>query len=398
MELDHGTQHIIDVQPDLRFPFQYFLYNIVEQFPDLTVKAHPFVSTFSLIAYQQMLFNAYILICDLYSREVVSYNAAKFKNDPAKMDFLTKLLNCYVPPDLEPVLNAFAPTFDPQRRLQLYVLSFSEINVQPTTQTGSTQELSDIAYSKYVKFLCPGPSFKSSLTPPPTDIDTAFYLVSKDPYNPDIAPFPYETFDRNTHLTPDVLWFQPYSKNPSALNYALTLGLLIETGDLDGVTIPIANIAMSLTENNSMYMQGTLPLTHTLKYIPSNEEHNRFRLMSREVHSDLDQPVGLSLRDCSTVMVPRFASERVRSNMNCLYGVTIHENCNDNEANFTNTASTHPSPPPIPIRSVHLWSSYRYVSKSNTPRRKIYQYSTLRQFYSENVTISRTRNPVFLLP
>lgn len=38
MELDHGTQHIIDVQPDLRFPFQFFIYNVTEEFPDLTVK------------------------------------------------------------------------------------------------------------------------------------------------------------------------------------------------------------------------------------------------------------------------------------------------------------------------------------------------------------------------
>lgn len=81
MELDHGTQHIIDVQPDLRFPFQFFIYN------DLTVKSHPFVSTFTLIAYQQILFNAYILICDLYSTEMVSYYASFYKNNSQKMDF-----------------------------------------------------------------------------------------------------------------------------------------------------------------------------------------------------------------------------------------------------------------------------------------------------------------------
>lgn len=116
MELDHGTTHIIDVQPDLRFPLQYILYNVTEQFPELTVKSHPFVSTFTLIAYQQILFNAYILICDIYSREVVSHFASDYKRSPSKMDFLTKLLDCYVPPDLEPLLNAFAPTYDPQKK------------------------------------------------------------------------------------------------------------------------------------------------------------------------------------------------------------------------------------------------------------------------------------------
>lgn len=88
------------------------------------------MSTFTLIAYQQMLFNAYILICDLYSREMVSYYASFYKNNPQKMDFLTKLLDCYVPPDLEALLNAFAPTFDPQRRLQLYTPSFAGYNFE----------------------------------------------------------------------------------------------------------------------------------------------------------------------------------------------------------------------------------------------------------------------------
>lgn len=41
------------------------------------------------------------------------------------MDFLTKLLDCYVPTDLEVILNALAPTYDPQRRLQLYVPTFA---------------------------------------------------------------------------------------------------------------------------------------------------------------------------------------------------------------------------------------------------------------------------------
>lgn len=92
MELDHGTQHIIDVQPDFRFPFQF-----------------------------KILFNAYLLICDLYSKELVSYHASSYKNDPTKMDFLTKLLDRYVPSDLEFLLNGLAPTLDAQRRLQLFV-------------------------------------------------------------------------------------------------------------------------------------------------------------------------------------------------------------------------------------------------------------------------------------
>lgn len=110
MELDHGTSHTIDVQPDLRFPLLYFMYTTAESYPDLTVKCHPFTSTFTLIAYQQIMLNAYLLICDLYCREPISIYAARFKNDSSKMDFLNRLMDCYIPDSLSTLLTQLAPT------------------------------------------------------------------------------------------------------------------------------------------------------------------------------------------------------------------------------------------------------------------------------------------------
>lgn len=149
--------------------------------------------------------------------------------------------------------------------------------------------LNDAAYANHVKFLVPGPSFKSSLVPPPPNIDSAFYLVGKDPYDKDDPVFKYEIFDKSLHLYPDVLWFQPYVKNPSAINYALTLGLLIENGDIDGVSIPLPNIRMSLTENNSLYIQGSLPLNAISRYIPQVVDNHRLRIPQRTIHSSEDQ-------------------------------------------------------------------------------------------------------------
>lgn len=123
-----------------------------------------------------------------------------------------------------------------------------------------------------LRFLSPAPTFKSKLTPPLGDIDTQFYLISKAPFDPAKSPFNYDLFNRHCHITPDVLWFQPYFNNPSALNCALTLGPLIESGDTDGVTLPLPNIDMSLTENNSMYLQGTRPLSSIQRYPPSDQD------------------------------------------------------------------------------------------------------------------------------
>lgn len=46
LELDHGLSHIIDVQPDLRFPLQYFMYYTAEEYPELNAKSHPYVSIY----------------------------------------------------------------------------------------------------------------------------------------------------------------------------------------------------------------------------------------------------------------------------------------------------------------------------------------------------------------
>ncbi|KAL3282935.1 hypothetical protein HHI36_006093 [Cryptolaemus montrouzieri] len=552
MELDHGLTHIIDVQPDLRFPFQYFLFNIAEEYPELTVKSHPYTSTLTLVAYQQILFNAYLLICDMYSRESISYFAQSYKNDPHKMDYVTKLLDCYVPTDLEHLLVNLAPTYDPQRKLQLFVPSFAafdfaldfgrcippsicilahhllastrtnadpetilrtfyattivtvenvhytpahflggyfDINQHPSSHSNwlntrfekvynpvigrallqrptlartrltvpifdqeefvnpydfnlcysldniekmfeiisdissffaseapsckklgqildsasgicilyhslwsitlpthhhlppptvtaptPTEEKSDAQYASYIKFLVPGPTYKSKLTPPPPDIDVNLYLVSRDPYDTTCAPFLYTLFDKSKHVYPNVLWFQPYHKDPSALNYSMTLGLLIEIGDIDGVTLPIPNIELSLTENNSMYLQGTLPLSRLRTYTPTAADNNRFRLCCRTPNADEDQPVGIALCDSSTVFVPRFASQGVTANINGIQGAVFHTNCNDPDVNFTYAGWTANDHPPIPDHSIHLWSSYRYVRNSNSTRRKVFLY------------------------
>jgi len=511
------------------------MYNIAEEYPDLTTKAHPYVSTFALIAYQQLMLNAYLLVCDLYARETASYFAQSYKNDTLKSDFLSRLLSCYIPPDLELLINNLAPTYDPQRRLQVYVpslsaydfltdygrsvppsmfilahhllassrtnaepetilrtfyattileignttytssnflggyfdrlqrptnhtnwlnsrfekifnpvigralvqrptlaktrmhiqhypnaelvnpydllLCYSETNLEkilevitdvssflksetkatkvlsqtlenstginimyhsiwsitlptyhtlspPTvTSTQETDELTDASYARYIKFLTPPASYKSKLPPPSKDIEANLYLVGKDPYNPADPPFEHEIFDKHRHVYPDVLWFQPYAKNPSAINFSLTLGLLIESGDIDAVVIPIPNIWISLTENNSMYLQGSISIDHINKFSPSHEENNRLRLCSRVLNADEDQPIGIAFRDSSTVMVPRFGTESVRSNISQLYGVTITENCNDPETDLTYSAWRASDRANLPQGYTHLWSS-----------------------------------------
>lgn len=81
----------------------------------------------------------------------------------------------------------------------------------PVSSPQHAEKLNHFAYSELIKYLSPAPAYKSKLTSPPAEIYAVFYIVSKDPYNPDKPPFQYESFNRFDHCTPDVFWFQPYS-------------------------------------------------------------------------------------------------------------------------------------------------------------------------------------------
>lgn len=181
-----------------------------------------------------------------------------------------------------------------------------------------TEDLNDASYAKYIRYLSPATVFRSKLPPPIADINTQLYLVSKDPYDSSNPSFSYESFDKSKHVLPDALWFQPYSKNPSDINYSITLGLIIEVGDIDAISVPIPKIRLSLTENNSMYLQSTIPLENVSKFNPTNDETNKFRLITRALNADNTQPIGTAFRDASKVLVPRFGNEHVRANIDTL--------------------------------------------------------------------------------
>lgn len=149
---------------------------------------------------------------------------------------------------------------------------------------------------------------------------------------------------------------------------------------------------MSLTENNSMFLQRSVPLNHLIRYTLDGAVTANVYQMERTIHET--EPIGLAMNNCSTVL----GTEHIRANTHRIFGAKVHENCNDPNSDFTYTAWSHENPLDILPNKIHLWSSYLYVQHSNTARRLIHFYYTMRQFYGENVTLSRTRNPTLLIP
>lgn len=91
------------------------LYNTIAQYPSLDVKSYPYVSPFSLIAYQQILLTGHLLLMDIHHRPQTSKFANAYRQDNGLNDFLTLLTQCTVPSDLDPLITQLTSVRDPSR-------------------------------------------------------------------------------------------------------------------------------------------------------------------------------------------------------------------------------------------------------------------------------------------
>lgn len=175
-----------------------------------------------------------------------------------------------------------------------------------------------------LNFCAPRPTFIDTLLFPKdtSAIVPQLYLVEKRKYSPSKDPVKYDTFGTKTHVNPDVLWFQPYSRGTGELNHALVLGLKIESDEIDGITIPVPNPSITLITQNSEYCQGTVTIDRTKPTIQMNGTIP-FYIRSR-VEIDDYEPLSYNRRTAARAILPVFANEDVDDTLNGTFPFT-HE-------------------------------------------------------------------------
>jgi hypothetical protein len=211
------------------------------------------------------------------------------------------------------------------------------------------------------------------------------------------------TFDKTAHVTPYVLYFQPYDVNASSLALTIICGIKIETAELDGFTIPSEHPEDSLDDNNSQYLQSAIRLSNvhaTLAQADPSTSH--VTLLARR-HVDRDnQAHGFAFRDMSRVVMPRFANAAVNDmqiNAHPSTGYHVEDNHDDPRSAFTYTAGQNGTLDLGTDNKAYLWSSYRVVHKNKKPELKdISMIASFRPVYGSNVTLSRSKNPSLIIP
>lgn len=267
------------------------------------------------------------------------------------------------------------------------ILSHSiETTVLPTWHSYRSTDLSktlktvtDKQMATRLNFCATRPTFTDTLLFPKdtSAIVPQLYLVEKRKYSPSKDPVKYDTFGTKTHVNPEVLWFQPYSRGTGELNHALVLGLKIKSDEIDGITIPVPNPSLTLITQNSEYCQGTVTIDKTRPTIQMNGTIP-FYIRSR-VEIDDYEPLSYNRRTAARAILPAFANEDVDDTINGTFPFTHEPHVNQFTTSTTYTQWNNSQNCPQAVSSLPLWSSYRHrKTPTSTHTHDVHVYYSLR--------------------
>jgi len=275
--------------------------------------------------------------------------------------------------------------------------TWTHLNVSATHVP--THDATHANFAVHTQFLHAPPTLNGTIPYPPDFGNTpiSLLLMTDTDADPNTSPTIFQEFDGKIHISPTVMYFQPYDVSPSSLAHTITLGIKIELSEIDGFTIPAENPTQSLIDNNSMLMQSAIRLD---KIHPTNMIADPTVIRTRAILDTLHQPLGLAFCNMSHNILPRFVKTQVPVAFPAqLPGFTSQSNHTNPDYAFSYAASKHDNPANLPNNHVHAWSSYRIVSRLRNPTLiDKYFLVSLRPVYGLNVTLSRSRNPSLIIP
>jgi len=267
-------------------------------------------------------------------------------------------------------------------------------------QTGTDR--SDKEFAADHKFMVDKKTFKGSLKWPTdtTDLTLDRYALEKKDHDKSKIPNPRVTFDPSTHVTPYVLYFQPYDVNASSLSLTILAGLKIELAEIDGFTVPVEHPESSLDDNNSQYLQSAVRLSQIKAINASSAYTNEnLRVLARRRLDRTNQAIAAAFRSMARNVFPVLANKNISESTTTMVGMKKEDNHDQASTSFTFTAGENGLPDIHSDFKIYAWSSYRVVHKYKKPDAgDVSMVLSFRPIYGQNVTLSRSKNPALIVP
>jgi len=225
------------------------------------------------------------------------------------------------------------------------------------------------------------------------------YLVSKGSHDPDNEPSSDAelAFDEERHVFPQVQWLQPYSQGDQALSYSMISGLLIESFEIDGSSVPLPDTTIGMRNANNLFLQGSLPLCN----IHQGYSTSAYAPFNRAVMKKNAQKISIDLYNMAENRLPQFDEDTNDATAPThIPGFTLVEHVRNFASAYTKVSFTTLDEPPTAER-FFVWSPYRHVVNEEDAiptEKQILMLFNHRCLYGTSVPLTGTEHPASIIP
>lgn len=347
---------------------------------------------------------------DKFDNQYIAFLAACSDNIYATLDFITAFSNLV--DSAFPTAVKLGSIPDSQNGTSILVHGYSTFAlptwhsrpIKSDTELKLTTKLRTTKYADTTKFLQPTLYTKRSELSYPKESNgllSGFYLVLNQKHDNKNDPDKEIIFDPELHEFPRVLYLDPYTSGDGPVSLAILSGMLIESFEVDGTSVPMPDPSIGLAPNNRQFLQGSLPLKYIHHGYKGSVEHN-ISPISRTIAKSRVQKISHDLYDMSKNRLGRTDLDVENQSVSATPpGFCMTDHIGSIFRMFNRLALSTNTVPSSALFTMDIWSPYRYVSSRSEEQpleEKTFMIFNHRALYGTHIPLVSTRHPAQVIP
>lgn len=232
------------------------------------------------------------------------------------------------------------------------------------------------------------------------------YLAHNDQYDPANDPIIPEQYQLTSDETHDIRHLCFSESKSESIYFNLITGKLIESCELDSVSVPQPNPRHPICTENSYFLESAVPFSHVKPQTHAAEEV--YDIHARTEHDVLQPTVRIDYVNRAIDAIPLFgpATDEAIPAGN-IPGFTFVTNITSTQFacnSFCYTIPEEMSTPKIDecTRKIRAWSSYRYINRKQSAtlpiRNRKFMLLNFWTMFGTNTTLEETSHPSVNIP
>lgn len=273
--------------------------------------------------------------------------------------------------------------------------------------TGLTTSQDDSTYATTISFMRALAPTVATDRPYPR-IDTAhplsfisgLYAQANADYDADADPDHNIPFNESLHVAPRTVYLDPYTNGDGPISYSLLAGLIIESTELDGSSVPMPNPATGLSMINRDFLQGSVPMSRIHRSWHPTASAG-IDVLPRTVMKRQYQKISHDLYAIESNRLGRFTKQTSGAIPLSFYGFDIKDGIHRAIQMFSKFSFSTSTAPTATDFNFVAWSPYRYVMSDNDEHPNAattYMLLNFRTIYGTHIPLVASRHPSVIIP